>query len=265
MVAWQTIGTGAAERQTVFEIDRFAAVKVSPADLKPFQERATSHDAGPYSALGLKQGDFQPPKLSDVASQKQAEDAMGYRLRLPAFLPSNVSNAPHWAVLSPVSYTVTIDSSKWQALCQVLGLGQAPVPPALDGANLTFATQPSAVVSYGDGTPSLVLGQGKSPSLAVPSRIDVDAIRDLLLTSPLVQPELASQLRAIRDWKSTAVIPITPESESSEVQVDGVTGLFVKPKGQEGALILWQKNSILYVLFGKLGEPDLLKVANSLS
>lgn len=260
LVAWQTLQTGAQEAPVVFKVERFAAMEIDPVAFTPSKDRIELDIVGSLLEPGLDE-----PEFAEVASQEEAEALLGYTLRRPASLPQGVADAPQWAVLSPVTFDYTVDLARWEAASEVLGLGETPMPLALDGATLTFDMSPVAFVGYGGDSPVLLLGQGKSPTLTVPPQVDVEGLRELVLASPLLPPDVANQLGAMDNWNSTMVVPLPlSEATSREVSVDGVTGLLVSHQ-EEGTLILWQKDGVLYGLYGEMAEADLLTVANSLS
>ena len=64
----------------------------------------------------------------------------------------------------------------------------------------------AVVVSYGD---TLTLAQGKSPELLGPAGLDYDVLRKQALTVlGASSPDLAAQLAAISDWRTTLPVPV---------------------------------------------------------
>ena len=255
LVAWQTLQARAQEPSSVLKVERFAAVAVDPASFPQPKD---------HQALSTLIPPLQKPDFTRVESQEEARQLTGYELRRPTLLPQGVDPSPRWAVLPAASFTYTVDSAKWESFCQALGRGGVALPPTLEGTTLTFDMPGAAVAIFGGDRPTLTLGQGKSPTLTFPPEVDVEALREALLGLPIVPPDVAGQLRAIDNWKGTMVVPLPPKATSREVKVDGVTGLLISGEDEKAALVLWQKNGILYGLFGTVAEADLLAAADSL-
>lgn len=111
--------------------------------------------------------------------------------------------------------------------------------------------------------PVLAFVQLKSPTLDVTGNVDVDKLRQDLLKSGAIPPQLANQLLAIADWKSTLPIPVT-RGKAAELAVDGTTGTLVTGEFP-GSALFWQKDGTLYVLAGSVSEQELLDAARSLA
>jgi hypothetical protein len=98
--------------------------------------------------------------------------------------------------------------------------------------------------------------------LDVPANVNVDYLRAEMLQSGALPPQLAGQLLAIQDWKTTLPVPVI-KGTSEQVSVDGVTGALVVEG--PGAVLYWQKNGALYVMAGSVSKQDLLAAAGSLA
>jgi hypothetical protein len=88
-------------------------------------------------------------------------------------------------------------------------------------------------------------------------------LEDYLLSQPGVPPDIAAQIRAIKDPSSTLPIPIPKGLATTEqVQVNGVQGLLIK--AVLGAGVVWQKNGVIYAVGGQLTPEQVLAIATSL-
>jgi hypothetical protein len=133
--------------------------------------------------------------------------------------------------------------------------GSTPRSPARGGAAAAAAAQGPA--------PGLALVQLKVPSVDVPGSVNVDQLREQLLRSGAVPPALATQLLAIRDWKSTLPFPVI-RGTARDVPVDGITGTLVTGEAPVPMLI-WQKDGVLYIMGGPASEQALLDAARSMA
>jgi hypothetical protein len=73
------------------------------------------------------------------------------------------------------------------------------------------------------------------------------------------------------DWTSTVMIPLpTDVGQSSEITVDGVSGLLLEEHDSRGSfggsrMILWERDGIVYAVEGRwIDSRSLLLVADSL-
>jgi len=78
-----------------------------------------------------------------------------------------------------------------------------------------------------------------------------------------VPPDIAAQIRAIKDPSSTLPIPIPKGlATTGQVQVNGVQGLLIK--AVLGAGVVWQENGVIYAVGGQLTPDQVLAIATSL-
>jgi hypothetical protein len=259
-------------------VNRVQPVKVDPALLKALP-------VGHYedlSRLGTYRGPSEPRiRATNVAD---ASRSTGLQLRAPSTLPAALKNSQLIYVSEAESFSVTYDGQKLVQAAQEYGIKDAALLNelrTLNGATVKGTVPSAAVLFYGNpplAEPSVkdakaaatkppagpVVGflQMKSPTLDVPPTVNADKLRELVLKSGAVPPQLANQLLAIQDWKTTLPIPVT-RGTATQVPVDGVTGALVTGEAPFPVLI-WQKDGALYVLGGTLSEAELLSAARSL-
>jgi hypothetical protein len=88
-------------------------------------------------------------------------------------------------------------------------------------------------------------------------------LEDYLLSQPGVPPDIAAQIKAIKDPSTTLPIPIPKGLATTEpVQINGVQGLLIK--AVLGAGVVWQKNGVIYAVGGQLTPDQVLAIATSL-
>ncbi|HEX2517057.1 MAG TPA: zf-HC2 domain-containing protein [Chloroflexota bacterium] len=108
------------------------------------------------------------------------------------------------------------------------------------GAGQVPATSPAAA-------PSVALIQLKSPTVQIPSGVDVLALRKQAIEAGVragvIPQSLAAQLLAITDL-NTLPVPVV-QGQSSQVTVDGAQGTLISSKEGHAALI-WFKDGVLY-------------------
>ena len=259
-------------------VNQVQPIKVDPAFLR-------SLPVGHFDELS-KLGTYRGPTEPRIRATNVADAARstGLTLRAPSTLPAALKNSQLVYVSEAESFSVTYDGQKLVQAAQEYGVKDAALLNELRGLNgaTVKGTVPSAAVLFFGNPPMseptakdakaaptkppsgpfLAFLQMKSPTLDVPPAVNADKLRDMVLKSGAVPPQLASQLLAIQDWKSTLPIPVT-HGTATQVPVDGVTGTLVTGEAPFPVLI-WQANGALYVLGGTLSEAELLSAARSL-
>lgn len=139
-------------------------------------------------------------------------------------------------------------------------IAKATLPARLPGP----AGAEHAVNVAGKAAPFLAMLQMNSPSLNLPDTVDVDKLRTDVLKSGAVPPALANQLLGISDWKTTLLIPVASGS-SRQVPVDGTTGTLITGQPSGGVALVWEKNGVLNVVGGSVGEQAVLEAVRTLA
>ena len=110
--------------------------------------------------------------------------------------------------------------------------------------------------------PTLVIAQTRIPTVDSTGATAAQ-LEDYLLSQPGVPPEIAAQLRAIKDPVSTLPVPIPKGLATTEpVQVNGVSGLMIKATIAAG--VVWEKNGVIYAVGGQLTPDQVLAIATTL-
>jgi hypothetical protein len=164
---------------------------------------------------------------------------------------------------------VTLDATRLQASAARAGVRVGPMPSSIDGSTLVVNGGPALVEVWGlsagraeQQMPTLVIAQTRVPTVDS-TGASAQQIEDYLLSQPGVPPDLAAQLRAIKDPSSTLPIPIPQGLATTEnVTVNGSPGLLIK--AVLGAAVVWQKNGVIYAVGGQLTPDQVLAIATSL-
>jgi hypothetical protein len=254
---------------TLFEPKQVVAVPITSADITG----ATGLNT--YGTLTWSS----PPRPYDVPDVATAEKATGMKVLIPSQLPSGLSVATaRYGVMDRTTATFTFSADQTRAAAARLNRTPPPMPANIDGSRLFISGGPAVVQYFDDGTaprsgsgtdpfatlPRLIVVQGKGP-LVQSDGVTVDQLQQYLLSQPGISPQLAAQIRAIKDPSSTLPIPIPVDMATSKnVTVQGVTGVFVGDSTGLGSAVIWSKDGIVYGVAGTLSESQILAVANSL-
>ena len=257
---------------TIFEPKQLVAVPITVTDL------SSAASFGAYGTLTWTE----QPKPYDVPDVRTAARESGMTVLTPGNLPAGVG-APRYGVMPKTTATFTFSAAKTTQAAAAQQRTPPPMPANIDGSKLFITGGPAVVTFYDDGTstgasgatgvsgaspftgmPKLVVAQGKPP-VVQSDGVTVEQLQSYLLAQPGISPQLAAQIRAIKDPSSTLPVPIPVDmATSKKVTVQGVEGIFVGDSTGLGSAVIWQKDGIVYGVAGTLTEQQVLAVANSL-
>ncbi len=255
---------------TIFEPKQVVAVPITATDITAGAAGLTTYGTLTWSS---------PPRPYDVPDIATAAKVTGMKVLVPSQLPSGVSVATaRYGVMDKTTATFTFSAEKTQAAATRLNRTAPPMPANIDGSKLFITGGPAVVQYFDDGTaptsssgadpfaslPKLIVVQGKGP-LVQSDGVTVEQLQQYLLAQPGITPQLAAQIKAIKDPSSTLPIPIPVDMATSKnVTVQGVAGVFVGDSTGLGSAVIWSKDGVVYGVAGTLSESQILAVANSL-
>jgi hypothetical protein len=262
--------TGVAETiLTIFEPKQVVAVPITTADLRGAQGFAQ------YGTLEWSTQP-QPYNVPDLAT---AEQDSGFRILRPT-LPTGVTiTKTQYGVMPRTTATFTFSAERTRATAARLQRTPPPMPANIDGAKLFITGGPAVVQFFDDGSsaptgatgasplsgmPRLIVVQGKGP-VVQSDGVTVEQLQQYLLAQPGISPQLAAQIKAIKDPSSTLPIPIPVDMATTKnVTVQGVQGVFVGDSTGLGSAVIWSKDGLVFGVAGTLTEAQIMAVANSL-
>jgi hypothetical protein len=253
--------TGAAQSLfRIFEPSQLATVQVSPSDF-----------AGSNVLLDYGQVKWLPdaPKLQQLSDPTAAQAESGLPVLLPASLPKGVSGPVSFGVVSHATGSLTFDAERLRTSAANKGVKVNPMPSGINGSTLVVNGGPALIEAWGLSAsagqaqvPTLVIAQTRVPTVDS-TGATTSQLEDYLLSQPGVPPDIAAQIRAIKDPSTTLPIPIPKGLATTEsVQVNGTSGLLIK--AILGAGVVWVKNGVIYAVGGQLTPDQVLAIATTL-
>lgn len=257
-----------------FRVQKFAAITIPvnlehPSDTAIFQMMMAGDQnqiRDGLSGLGSFDTTFKLDKDHMPAQLTLDEAAAKYDgMKAPTSVPGGFDAAPQAYVTDAGSASVTLNVDRVK---QIIGQLNLPIYAfdTVTSPNLAFNVDvPSAaIIRYQDAAgANLIVGQMESPQLDIPAEFNMDQLREDVLRFPFMPTDLVTQLRAVKDWKETLIIPIPEGATSENVTVDGNAGLLIK--SDQGNGVLWQSGGKLYGVFGQVSADQVLRTAKSLS
>ncbi|HMM41518.1 MAG TPA: DUF4367 domain-containing protein [Thermomicrobiales bacterium] len=273
MVSFSPMRTVANDFLNQFRVQKFAAITIpmnleDPSSTALFQ-MATAGDHSQMkdelSGLGSFDTTFKLDKDHMPAAMTVDEAAAKYDgMKAPESLPDGFDTAPQAYVSDAGSASFTLNVDKAKQIIEQLNLPiyafDSVTSPTL---NFNVDVPSAAILRYQNaGGDNLVVGQMKSPQLDIPAELNMDQLREDILRFPFLPSDLVAQLRAVKDWQETLIIPIPEGATSENVTVDGHAGLLIK--SDQGNGVLWETDGKLYGVFGQVSADEVMSTAKSM-
>lgn len=268
----------AQEFLNLFRVKRITAVSISPEVIEQLRDGKLDIESMLSSSVEVLQKPADPQTVSSLA---EASQLAGIPVRAPASVPGDLSG-PEIMVHGGGVARFTADTARLQALVNMLGMQDATIPAALDGAAVTITTPPVVALVYQRGsdprTGGVVLMQARSPEIVLPEGVRLAELGELALRLTGMPPDEARRMAQTIDWSSTLLIPVPANAATvQEVQVRGAIGLLIQAAAGESsavavadrqvpqiATLLWSEGDAVYAATGDIGQAALIAMANSM-
>ncbi len=273
VLAFVPLGALADQLVQRFRVQQFAAITIPADTLRNVSEQLQAipeeRRAAAYKQF-MQAFDVSQPVDGEKAREVGSLEAVAQHLGRPPLVPARVPEAfsavePRYLVADAGEFQMTVDVARTRAALDQLGLRFASLPdPATTPTvtvRLTVPASAAQVWRAGDEQ-VLVVAELESPTLELPAEIDPELLREDLLMLPGLPPDVVAQIRAIRDWRQTLIIPVPEGATSRTVSLRGTNGLLIE--APEGAAVLWQERGVLHIVGGSVSAEHALAVARSL-
>ena len=272
------MGSFAGDILDRFRVQKFAAITVEMDDFEDFQAnmllRLVMADPEALEGSAMNLADYTTTfnEEDPLANAQEFDSAADAEAAYGPFqsaddVPDGYAD-PRYYVSEAGAVTVTVDTAEAQAIIDELNLPIFALPDATAQPEMTFTMDiPQALIQHYEGATEeehVVVAQLASPTLITPEGLDMDALREELLSLPGLPPEFVAQLRAIEDWQSTLVIPVPEGHSSDDVTIDGEPGLLITSDDGKGSVALWEHDGILFIVGGTESGDTISSIANSL-
>jgi hypothetical protein len=253
---------------TIFQPKTFTSIGISRLDSEQLRLAPKLTDFGSFRGGH--------PQRANVATLAAAARVAGFRARTIPASAALPAGGPHYAVLRGWTVSFTFSAAKAAAYERRFHRRLAPMPAGLDGTTIRAAMGPGIVTIYGsdwthgggrrarpapDTTAAFV--QMKPPHVTS-TGASLDVLAGYLLSLPNVPADVAAQLRRISDPSSTLPIPIPIDrAAASSIRIDGTNGLAIGDDTGLGAVVLWQKDGVLYAIGGPLEERTAIALGDA--
>jgi hypothetical protein len=264
----------------LFRVEQIQVVEFDPDSL-PDQSNSASQLEQMLSENAQFESMGDPQEVNSAAEASAMID-------IPVRLPAAVDGDPKLTVQPGGHIALNVDLELVRSVLKDIGRSDIKLPADLDGAKIEIDIPSGVAAAYGDcdvepedgfdpdeprPMPSveqsgcIVVLQMASPTISAPPGLNVAQIGEAYLQLLGMSREDAESFSQNVDWTTTFIIPLPRYStEYTEIQVDGVTGTWIKHIYSKLNILMWVKDGIVYTITGT-GQDDLntlLEMAGSL-
>ena len=256
----QTVNAAISKTLSIFRAQDLKGVTVTIDDIQQIQ-----------SKLSSGQGEISLEKLGNikvqggqkkVSSKEDVKNITDVTVAFPSVLDGMV---PSVNVVEPTAIEFTLKAENVNEIMKSYGATKL-LPANIDGKTFKIDFTSQVTMNYSINNKSITIMETKSPEITVPDDVDIDVVYDAVVEMPIIPQRLQSQLKSMKDWKSTLYIPVI-ESEMTEVNINGAKGYMSKDYGnsEENSelAVIWYDKGIIYVVSGEVDSEELLKIAKS--
>ena len=253
--SFPSVRVTASELLSLFRVQNFAAVSISPEQLAVLEQVAESGIAPGELTFIDEPGDVTSADSLEEASEVAGLDTVRTIRRL--------GNPNEIFVVDGGSARLDIDVEGARGILEAVNADPMLLPDELDGASV-HATVPAGVEQLWYDEVSFY--QSASPLVEYPDGLDTVVLGEALLRVLGLSEDEAQRLAQEIDWTSTLLLPIPTEFASfNEVMVNGTSGIAITSLDGSGSAVVWQEDGILYMLSGEtLTVEELLSFAGSI-
>ena len=271
VIAAAPIGSLADNMLNGFRVQQFSAITF-PVNLVSHDSSASSPslDSGMGSivqsqlmGLGTPSTTLSKNSLKTASSVADAQSHLNGNMEIPSSLStfSGVNPTVYLTDAGTVTYDLNVQRARDLFALGKLDPAPLPDPSTTPTATFKLDVPAGAALDYEQNGKHLVVAQMESPTLTTPASVDMSLLRDELLSSGYLPPDTVTQLRAVKDWQHTLIIPVPSDATTSNETVQGSPALLIKSK--QGQVVLWQKDGILHMV-GTNCDASVMSVADSL-
>lgn len=256
----QTVNAAISKTLSIFRVQDLKGVTVTLDDIQQIQ-----------SKLSTGQGEINLEKMGNikvqggqkkVSSKEDVKNITDVTVAFPSVLDGVV---PSVNVVEPTAIEFTLKAENVNEIMKSYGATKL-LPANIDGKTFKIDFASQVTMNYSINNKPITIMETKSPEITVPDDVDIDAVYDAVVEMPIIPQRLQSQLKSMKDWKSTLYIPVI-ESEMTEVNINGAKGYMSKDYGNSEenseSAVIWYYKGIIYVVSGQVDSAELLKIAKS--
>lgn len=257
----QPIRAAISDALSIFRVEEVKGIKISMEEIQQIQDK-----------LKGKSGEFNMDSIGKVkTSGKERKPISPDELKnitdFPVLIPDAMQDYTAQAYnIEPGTMEFTLNVQNANSILQSFG-AQKLLPESIDGKTFAINFSRTVNVTYSSIDKRYTITQTKSPEIVVPEGVDVDEIYNSVIELPILPQDVQRQLKSIKDWKSTLLIPVVG-AETKEIDINGNTGYIYsthdahRDTTQSG--LIWVNNGVIYTIVSNTTSSDLIDLAKSM-
>jgi len=275
----------AADMLKIFRVDKIQTIAIDPSDMSQLEE-VLRQQGGKADIRNFGTVESSGHISASKVSLDEAKKAVDFSLSLPGEETEGYTT-PVYTRLTGTEVSFNLNADNINSTIKALG-GDKFLPDELNGKTFTLKVPNAVTAEYksADGSKTLILSESRSPEIQVPPGVDENAVRDALLSIPLLPENLRNQLAAINDWQHTLLIP-SIDGSTTEVTVNGSQGVFMQSPvqnsrpgkiyrhhagensmdtaGRQINSLIWQDNGVIHIVSGdQLSQEQATAIASAM-
>jgi len=272
LLAMPSVRAAAESLLARFRMVHFVAVEVDESRVAQLR----SSDIDLPRLIGENVQVLQEPGPPVAASLEEAGAATGLRVRVPGWLPPEVTlRSTHYRGAGRVQ--VVADTARLEHLLDFLGIDDVEVPPALDGRTATIDVPAMVRLTYANGRGAEAhFLQARSPEVVLPPGVEIEALAEIGLRILGFGAEEAKRFAQVIDWRSTMLVPVpSGDARWKRVDINGHPGLLIgrtlpatagaspAPAPREVQMLIWSADGMVFGIRGNFRDESILRMAYS--
>lgn len=264
----QPVRSAIASTLSIFRVQKMEGINITLKDLEEISSKLESNQSDiNIDKIGNIKHEGGQLKNVEAGEIKNVAD---FEPLFPSVLEGNKVKA---SIVEPSSMELTLNVENINQLMKTLGSTKL-LPKEIDGKTffINFSSQVMLDYYNDDNNGKYVcIIEMKSPEIKVPSGVNVDEIYGSLVDLPILPKRLQQQLKSIKDWKNTLLVPVV-ESETEEININGVKAYISSKDDMQNnenssgsySSIIWYKDGIIYGIQGNVSKDEIINIAKSM-
>lgn len=248
------VQAAAGELLSVFRVDKVEFVKLTEQDLQNVQGFLERKKVGSFDLKGMGKiwidGDKKQEGFRQFDSYDQAIKAGE---SLPT-LPDGYKAGNQVMIQDPMTVHFQLNTDKVNKLLQQLD-SKVTFDDKINGKKFSVEVPKILDMNLKSDEGEFQYSLTHTPQIKVEKDVDIDQLRQTILSLPFIPENIKKQLVDINDWQHTLPIPVYGDSgKVREVQINGVKGIIVQESMEGWETLIWQKDGKIHSLTNNSNE-----------
>ncbi|MFD2370769.1 anti-sigma factor family protein [Brevibacillus sp. GCM10020057] len=266
-LSFPQVQAAASDFLSIFRMDKVEFVKVTQDDLQQVEAWMSSGKAGEMELKGIGKisikEDGQKDKEARMYDSREDAEKAGVKLPKLPKLPQGL-DVDSVEVRPAFTVQLEVNVEKANKLLAQLAVDQR-FDEKLDGKPFELKVPEMHSIWLNKGKERLNYTVVDTPELQAPEGVDLEQLRETILSLPFIPDNVKKQMLGIKDWQHTLPVPYMTgkDSKMKEVRVHGASAILRTSENYNQ--IVWQQDGRIHMLEGSdTKADDLLQLAGEM-